>query len=519
MAVALVDDQRILWQGTYGFTTLKKDKPVTPRTLFSLQSMSKSFTALGVLMAVQDGLLDLDRPVSEYLPDFSVHSRFEEHPERVMTLRHLLAHRAGFTHEAPLGGNYDSRPQTFAEHILSISDTWLRYPVGARTSYSNLGIDLAGWILEKKSGRPFVDYIREKVLAPLGMNDSTLDIAAILKAEDRAVGNRRSRVEVPGGIPVEVPPLAAGGVYTNILDMARYLMFHLNAGRSGGTQLLKRDLLEEMVAVQFPEKGERFGYGLGIRSTQVGPEIAYGHAGGGYGFNSVMSIYPGLKLGIVALSNIEGNPVLGSISSLVPRIVGVRSPGPGPESEYPEIGTRNPVAASDARLKGFAGEFTGRVSVGTGKDGAFGITIANQFHPLAFAVDPDGGLVGLFDKDAELRMKPPQVPGEPGTLVILKRLAGTCQYYDFVKPEAAMDRPGPDRPEWKSYLGVYRTLLWGRVPDSTVNIGIAEGYLTKDGVRCREYLPGLFFTPDGEALDFRGTVATFANILLIRTMR
>ncbi len=148
--------------------------------------MSKSFTALGILTAVQDGLLSLDAPITEYLPEFTVHSRFEEHPERKMTLRHLLAHRAGFTHEAPVGGNYDSRPHTFDEHILSISDTWLRYPAGYRYSYSNLGIDLAGHILEKRTGGPFAKYLREKIFIPLGMSDSTCDPLEILKAEDRA---------------------------------------------------------------------------------------------------------------------------------------------------------------------------------------------------------------------------------------------------------------------------------------------------------------------------------------------
>jgi len=187
-AIAVVDDKSVLWSEVYGHTSRAKDKAVTPRTLFSIQSMSKSFTALGVLMAIQDGLLDLDAPITDYLPDFSVRSRYEDRPERKMTLRHLLSHRAGFSHEAPVGSNYDSRPTTFEEHVLSISDTWLRYPVGYRYSYSNMGIDLAGYILEKKSGQPFAAYIRDKILIPLGMNDSTLDIATILKAENRAVG-------------------------------------------------------------------------------------------------------------------------------------------------------------------------------------------------------------------------------------------------------------------------------------------------------------------------------------------
>jgi CubicO group peptidase (beta-lactamase class C family) len=517
VAVAVVDDKAILWQGVYGFTSRAKDKPVTQRTLFSIQSMSKSFTALAILMAVQDGLLDLDRSITEYIPDFTVHSRFEENPERKMTLRHLLSHRAGFTQEAPVGGNFDSRPHTFSEHVLSISDTWLRYPVGYRYSYSNLGIDLAGWILEKKSGVPFAKYVREKVLAPLGMNDSTLDVETILKAEDRAVGHVAPFLKVAGGIPVEVPMVPAGGIYTNIVDMARYLMFHINKGRAGEAQLLKKDLIEAMHTVQFPEKCERFGYGLGLVSSHIGPQACLTHGGGGYGFNSYMAMYPGLKLGVVVLTNGDQGSVTGPVSNLVDKIIRDGIAPPGRELERPTVDTKNPVSATDERVQRLAGSYAGDAALGT-KDGAFGITLAKQFYPLAFYAD-GGEVVGLYGKYSELRAKPPLGEGEPGSIVVMNRLTGTCEYYDFHKPEPAADKPGPNKPEWKPFLGTYKTLTWGRTFGFMVNIAVADGYLTCNGTRCREDLPGLFFTYDGEALDFRGTVATFRNIALIRTRR
>ncbi|MCX6569196.1 MAG: serine hydrolase [Candidatus Aminicenantes bacterium] len=517
VAVAVVDDKEILWQGVYGFTSRAKDKPVTPRTLFSIQSMSKSFTALAVLMAVQDGLLDLDRPITEYLPNFTVHSRFEESPERKMTLRHLLSHRAGFTHEAPVGGNFDSRPHTFSEHILSISDTWLRYPVGYRYSYSNLGVDLAGWLLEKKSGEAFTKYVREKVLMPLGMSDSTLDIETILKTEDRAVGHVALFLKVAGGIPVEVPMVPAGGVYTNILDMARYLMFHINKGQVGETQLLRKDLIEAMHTVQFPEKHERFGYGLGLVSSHIGPQVYLTHGGGGYGFTSYMAMYPGLKLGVVVLTNADQNSVTGPVSDLVNEIIQDGIGPPGREYEIPTVDTKNPIPATDERVQKIAGSYAGDAALGT-KDGAFGITRAKQFYPLAFYTDGDE-VVGVCGKYSELRAKPPLGEGEPGTIIIMNRLTGTCEYGDFHKPEPAADKPGPNKPEWKPFLGTYKTLTWGRTFGFMVNIAVAGGYLTFNGTRCREHLPGLFFTCDGEALDFRGTVATFRNILLIRTRR
>jgi CubicO group peptidase (beta-lactamase class C family) len=514
IAIAVVDDKAILWQQVYGYTSRAKDKPVTPRTLFSIQSMSKSFTALAVLMAVQDGLLDLDRPITEYLPDFTVHSRFEENPEEKMTLRHLLSHRAGFTHEAPVGGNFDSRPHTFSEHILSISDTWLRYPVGYRYSYSNLGIDLAGWILEKKSGMPFTQYVRDKVLAPLGMNDSTLDIEVILKAEDRAVGHVAPLAKVTGGIPVEVPMVPAGGVYTNIADMARYLMFHINKGRVGEVQLLKKDLVEAMHTVQFPEKYERFGYGLGLVSGPIGPQVT--HGGGGYGFISYMAMYPGLKLGIIVLTNDSNSDLISSpAADLVNKIVQEGAAPPSPKLEMPTVDTKNPLSATDQRVRRLAGSYESDVVIGT-KDGVFGLTSAKTFYPLAFYAD-GGEIVGVFSQYSELRAKPPLGEGEPGTIVILNRLRGSCHWLDFLRPESAADKPGLNKPEWKPFLGTYKTLAWGRTFGSLVNVAITDGYLTVNGMRCREYRPGLFFTCDGEALDFRGTVSTFRNIALIRT--
>ncbi|MBN2266464.1 MAG: serine hydrolase [Candidatus Aminicenantes bacterium] len=517
VAIAVVDDTTVVWQGVYGHTARDGDKPVTARTLFSIQSMSKSFTALGVLMAVQDGLLDLDAPITEYLPDFTVHSRFEDNPERRMTLRHLLCHRAGFTHEAPVGGNYDSRPTNFREHVLSFSDTWLRYPVGYRYSYSNIGIDLAGYILEKVSGRPFADYIRDKVLVPLGMTDSTLDLAAVLKMDDRARGHLGPRVRVPGGIPVEVPMVPAGGVYTNLLDMARYLAFHINEGRIDGRPVLRDDLTRAMHTVAFPEPGQEFGYGLGLAVDHYGPEVYYSHGGGGYGFGSYMVMFPGLKTGVIYMANSEsGGQGIGWVSEVVFDLIAKTIGPPGPEFEKPTIETARPVLPEDARVQRLVGEYGGNVVVGP-KDKAFGIELGKEFHPLAF-YDDRGGIVGVFGKYSELRAKP-RLAEQAGTLVHLNRLAGTVAYYDFHRSLPKEDEPGPDKPDWKPYLGTFRILYWGRTFGSLATVRINGGYLTYNGMRCREYLPGLFFAFDGEALDFRGTIATFRNIPLIRTGR
>jgi CubicO group peptidase (beta-lactamase class C family) len=148
--------------------------PVTPRTLWSLQSQSKMYTATAVLIAVQDGLLDLDVPITAYLPGFSVRSLFEADPADRMTLRHLLSHTAGFTHEAPEGSNYRVGSASFAAHCASIRQTWLRAPVGHHFEYSNLGIDLAAEILTTVTGTSFSTFLGRRVLDPLGASRATL---------------------------------------------------------------------------------------------------------------------------------------------------------------------------------------------------------------------------------------------------------------------------------------------------------------------------------------------------------
>ena len=115
LAIAVVDDRKILWAEGFGYTDWNRRVPVTSGTLFSIQSMSKSFTGTAVMFAAQDGLIDLDEPITTYLPDFHVNSIFEERPEQKITLRMLLSHTAGFVHEAPIGGNNDLPGPTFEE--------------------------------------------------------------------------------------------------------------------------------------------------------------------------------------------------------------------------------------------------------------------------------------------------------------------------------------------------------------------------------------------------------------------
>ncbi len=112
LAIAVVDDRGILWAEGFGKTDWDRRIPVTSDTLFSIQSMSKSFTATAAMLAAHDGLVEHEAPLTRYLPDFHVNCIFEERPEQEITLRPLLSHTAGLAHEAPVGGWYGQRAET-----------------------------------------------------------------------------------------------------------------------------------------------------------------------------------------------------------------------------------------------------------------------------------------------------------------------------------------------------------------------------------------------------------------------
>jgi CubicO group peptidase (beta-lactamase class C family) len=314
LAVALVDAGQVLWIEGFGHLDGPDSASVTPDTIFSVQSMSKLFTATAVVQAVAARRLDLDEPITTYLPEFTVHSAFEERPERKVTLRTLLSHTAGFTHEAPIGNNNELEPGDFDAHVDSISDTWMRFPVGSGYAYSNLGIDLAGYILERVESKPFAEVMRDSLLEPLGMDRSTFDRAEIRSADDRAVGH----VDLHPEPPLDVPMTAAGGLYTSAADLARFLRFQLNDGSIDGRAVLDPKWMAEMRTVQGPRAGESAGWALGVvrhRWNRFGqrPDL-FDHGGGGFGFLSDLWWSPQVGIGIAILTNSQDHQLQGDLA-------------------------------------------------------------------------------------------------------------------------------------------------------------------------------------------------------------
>jgi CubicO group peptidase (beta-lactamase class C family) len=298
LSIAYVDRDGILWAAGFGYTDYNRKRPVTTDTIFAICSTSKTITAVAVMVAVQDGLLDLDVPIIEYLPQFTVNSRFEENPHKKITLRHLLSHTSGIEHQAPVGNTGEPSYGTLEEHVLSISDTWLRHKVGERYSYSTFGYDIAAYILQVQSGEPFAKYVEDKMFTPLNMPNCSTDPEFIRNHPNRAIGHKSFVKRIP--LPPDVPWIGGGAVYASAKEMAGFVQLFLNGGKVDGQTILDESSITSMVTPSVRNKQ----YGLGI---QIYPNryVHLGHGGFGAGFESTMYWLPEYGIGAVYLYNSE----------------------------------------------------------------------------------------------------------------------------------------------------------------------------------------------------------------------
>lgn len=496
LAVGLVRSAGAPLVAASGSTARSGGHAVGPHTIFSLQSVSKMYTATATMVAVRERLVELDVPITEYLPDFAVRSIFEEHPERRITLRHLLSHTAGFTHEAPVGNNYDIANGSFPERVASIPDSWLRFPVGERYEYSNLGIDLAGWILAVRSGLPFEAYVQKGLLGPLGLTRTTFDLAAVAADGDRAVGHTAGYSE----LPVVHPLVPCGGAFTSVLDACRFIQFHLNQC----TPLLSAGLTADLYRVPFPVTGQTSGYALGTVNILAEGRLLRGHSGRGFGYLCDLYWLPDEGLGVVVLTNSTDHSLQGHFASaLLGRLVG----GGADTVPLPSTPTRWP----DTALRiGLEGEYVGRDSVllvsSTGKgldmrmdeDAPIPLEFCGQ-DATGFSACAGGRVFRLATNGRRLRV----VMGSDGSV-------WSWNHGPNEQPDPSAPSPGA-RTFIVRQLGiaVARPRLW--TANGVTWFGPWSG---AHALRLTEHQPGLFFSSTGEALDLSQSPPTYANIPL-----
>lgn len=298
ISVALVDGQQIVWQQGYGFSDLKAKTPITADTVFRVGSVSKLFTDIAVMRLVEQGKLDLDAPVTKYLPDFQPRNSFG----KPVTLRQLMSHRSGLVREPPVGNYFDSRDPSLAETIKSLNQTALVYAPETRTKYSNAGIAAVGYVLEKTEKQPFADYLKRKLLEPLRMKQSAFKSSPEIKKK-----LAQAQMWTVFGKTFDAPAFElgiapAGSMYTTTGDLARFASALFAADDSLPGTILKKASLEQMWMPQFAAPNQKSGFGLGFSLSELEGHRKVGHGGAIYGFSTQLSVLPDDKLGVIVIA-------------------------------------------------------------------------------------------------------------------------------------------------------------------------------------------------------------------------
>jgi CubicO group peptidase (beta-lactamase class C family) len=300
-AVVIVKDGEVLTARGYGYADREAGIRVDPaRTLFRTGSVGKLFTWTAVLQLVEAGRLDLDRDVNDYL-DFRIPPRAGQ----PVTMRNLMTHTPGF--EEAIKRLVTDRPERLAspEEYLKAWVPGRIYPPGTVPAYSNYGVTLAGYLVERASGEAYDDYVERHVFAPLGMTSSTT--RQVLPEDFRS---RTSRGYLQGSGPAYPFELfgvsPAGGATTTVTDMAKFMVAWLQEGELAGERILAAGTARRALATRLPIVPPLNSMLLGFFEQGYGGRRIVGHGGDSQYFHSSLNLYPDEGVGVYLVMNSTG---------------------------------------------------------------------------------------------------------------------------------------------------------------------------------------------------------------------
>ena len=321
----------------YGFRNREAKLPATPRTMYGIASITKSFTALAILRLAEEGRLRVSDPVVRYLPELRVRGASARHPIRI---HHFLTHSSGLPplpslyytslrslrRDPPydprvarhVGVNPDHDPIDTYEQLmryLSEENYSLLGPPGRFFSYSNEGFGLLGAIVERTSGRTFECFLEQEVLRPAGMTSTSFDTGILRRQPEvttlyspKWTGRRHSLVPSEEWWE-DTCMRSAGALRTNVVDLLQYLQIFLTGGRVGRERVVSAKSVAAMLRPRIPvDRGRFYGYGVSVRPDYHGT-LLVAHSGGLKGVSSLFAVAPRRGVAGAVLSNADGAPV------------------------------------------------------------------------------------------------------------------------------------------------------------------------------------------------------------------
>jgi CubicO group peptidase (beta-lactamase class C family) len=342
-AIAVIKDGRVIYAKGYGVASVETGAPVTPDMLFRLGSTTKMLTAAALVTLAAEGKLKLDAPVGDYVK--GLNRRLAQ-----VTPHQLLSQSAGLRDfAASVTSNDDAALGDQARAWKE--DVFFTEP-GKIYSYSSSGYWLAGLVVEEAGGKPYADAMDELLFKPLGMSRSTLR-PSVAMTYPLTVGHR-----VENNMAVVIRPAfnntamwPGGSVYSNVGDLARFVIALMNEGRLEGKQAMS-----PLVVARLPESHVTLpgttdvNYGYGLMSYNYRGVRVVTHGGASAGYGSTIQLVPEHKFAVIALTNRSGE----TLPRVRDKAMELLLPLKPPEQEE----TKSPAPLSEAEMAGYAGEYS-----------------------------------------------------------------------------------------------------------------------------------------------------------------
>ncbi len=317
LSAAVIRGDEVIWTRGFGFRDLERGLAATPRTLYRIGSVTKSFTALAIMQLAEQGKLSLDDPVDRYVP-IDIRPGGE-----TIRISHLLSHSSGIPalafseaairNAAGLGKAWFPLAE-WSDIVTFMADAqdWTLNRPGERWFYLNEGYALLGGMIEICSGMTYEDYMRRQILSPLGMERTIFSKDELAKDSETAVpytitgeGERKVSDYFYSRI------LGAGAIISNVLDLARYVAMYLGQGKYNDARLLSPESVAAMESphITLPVRGlfgqGSYGYGLSTSPDFLGHKLV-GHGGSVLVSTAYMGFIPEQRVGIALLANGSG---------------------------------------------------------------------------------------------------------------------------------------------------------------------------------------------------------------------
>jgi CubicO group peptidase (beta-lactamase class C family) len=324
ISVGVVLDQDLIWSKGYGYSNVAEKRPATTDTLYSICSISKLFTSIGVMQLRDAGELQLRDPVARHLDWFDIKQAHED--SEPITVEGLLTHSSGLPRESdfPYWNGPDFPFPTREQVVERLGAQQTLYPARRLFQYSNLGLSLAGEIIAAKSGQAYQDYVTAQILTPLGLSDTRPYFPEELHGKQLAIGYTgldRSGTREPVAPFFTRGITPAAGFTSSVNDLAKFASWQFRLLAAGGEEVLQANTLREMHRVHWVDPDWETTWGVGFVVRRVEDQTLVGHGGGCPGYITFFGMVPKHNLAAIVLTN-GGDSDVRTLSTNILKTVG-----------------------------------------------------------------------------------------------------------------------------------------------------------------------------------------------------